>query len=125
MARKPPLWRQPLLDFSQDSDETPEPHQNVSNQPTGEQHALQDDDSRTAPRSPTDLRPAAPQPDTAADARSVCPGVKEPPRPVAGASLPDEAGQRREPDRGRGAGTGPPGTGGSFALRVAAGRNRT
>ena len=39
--------------------------------------------------------------------------------------LPGEAGQRPEPDRERGAGDGPQGTGGSFALRVSSGRQRT
>ena len=52
-------------------------------------------------------------------------GTEGQPRSLEGNSLPGEAGQRPEPDRERGTGNGPQGTGGSFALRVSAGRDGT
>ena len=51
--------------------------------------------------------------------------LKDPPRGLEGAPLPGEAGEQREPDRERGPGDRPQGTGGLFASRVAAGRERT
>ena len=52
-------------------------------------------------------------------------GTEGQPRSLEGNPLPGEAGQRPEPDRERGTGDGPQGTGGSFALRVSSGRERS
>src|SRR5438874_7223863 len=114
MVRKTPSWRQPLLDFPPDSAATPEPHENIPSQPEGGPHALQDHLPRTPRAAAGNSRAAAPKSDLASDAGARRPGAEDPPRRVEGSSLPAEAGQRPEPDRERGAGAGPQGTGGLF-----------
>src|SRR5262249_23336095 len=49
-------------------------------------------------------------------------GAEGEPPGLEGAARPDEAGQPQEPDRNGSAGNSPQGTGGSFALRFASGR---
>ena len=69
-----------------------------------------------------DARPAAEGPQAPDGNGTLRQGAEEEPRSLEGTALPDEAGERPEPDRFGGVGDSPQGTGGSFALRVATGR---
>src|SRR6185437_5358646 len=124
MARKPPSWRQRLL-FPPEPGDTPERHDNVTPDPKGSQHAVQDDDTRTPASATGDARATPQDAEPAADAGTLRQGTEDPPRSLEGSALSNEAGQRPEPDRERGSGDGSQGTGGSFAFRVTAGRNRS
>src|SRR5579884_624115 len=123
MARKPPSWRQRLL-FPPDPGNTPESQDTVTPDPEGSQDAVQDDGTRTPVSTTGDARTTPQNGEAAADPGALRQGVEDSPRSLEGSALPDEAGQRSEPDRERGAGDGPQGTGGSFASRVSAGRDR-
>src|SRR6185437_3795799 len=137
MARKPPDWRQPSLfppdpatdpssvkagDAGQAPPNTPQPEYNSLSKPEGDQHAVQDDHSSTPGAEPADTGPAQERPADASDDGALRPRTENPPRSLEGNAHPDDAGQRREPDSERGAGTGPQGSGGSFADRVSSGR---
>ena len=65
------------------------------------------------------------QSDAAFDPGESAPGIEGEPRSLAGTPAAGEAAERREPDRERGAGDSPQGTGGPFALRIASERNGT
>src|ERR1700675_1052088 len=124
MARKPPDWRQRSL-FPPDPATTPEPQDNATSKPEGDQHAVQDNSSRTPATTTGDARPAPQGPEASPGAGVLRQGVEDQPRSLEGNSLPGKAGQRPEPDRERGNGDGPQGAGGSFALRVSSGQQRT
>jgi hypothetical protein len=124
MARKPPSWRQRLL-FPSDPSDSPEPQGQVVSHPEGSEHAVQDDHSGTSSTTTGDAQPTPEEPEAAADRGTLRQGAEDQPRSLEGSPLTDETGQRPDPDRERGAGDGPQGSGGSFALRVSSERNRT
>src|SRR3984893_9657056 len=117
MARKPPDWRQPSL-FTFDPAKTPEPQDNTTLEPDGDQHAVQDDHSRTPATTAGDARAAAQGAEAPAGTGTLRQGTEDQPRGVEGSPLPGDAEKRPEPDSERGPGNGSEGSGGSFALRV-------
>src|SRR5204863_122889 len=116
MARKPPSSIQRLLEFPPDPDDAPATHDNVPPHPEGSHHAVQDDGSRTPPATNGDTRAAPQEADAAADAGPLFQRAEDPPRSLEEPPLSGETGQRPEPDRERGPGDRPEGTGGLFAL---------
>src|SRR5438128_1644235 len=123
MARKPPDWQQPSL-FPTDPDKSPEPENQSHPNPEGEQHAVQDNRSRTPATTTTDTRPAPEGPEAVTDSGDVREGAEDQSRSLEGNARSGEAGQRPEPDRVRCAGDGAQGHGGSFALRITSERQR-
>src|SRR4051812_40503660 len=122
MARTPPRHRQPSLPFPPDADEAPAPQDAGHSDAEGKSHAVQDDGSRTPPGTAGDLR-AAPQPEAAhADPGALHRRAEGQPRSLDGAALPNEAGERGEPDRERGDGAGTGAASGPFAARILNGR---
>src|SRR5260370_12337200 len=117
MARKPPDWHQPSL-FPPDPAESPEPEYYSHSTPEGEQHAVQDNHSSTPGAEPAVTGPAQERPADASDDGALRPGTENPPRSLEGNALPDDAGQRRDPDSDRGPGARPQGSGGPLAHPV-------
>src|ERR1019366_2987431 len=125
MARKPPDWRQPSLPFTPDPDKTTEPQDQSLSKTEGDQHAIQDDHSRTPATTAGDARTAPKGAEASADDGPLRARAEDQPRSLEGDSLRGEAGQRPEPDRERGDGDGTQGVGGSFTDRVSSGQQRT
>src|SRR5437879_4076940 len=121
MARKPPDWRQRSL-FPLDPDHAPEPQDHATPKPDGDHHAVQDHSARTFEGTDAAARTAPQGAQAPADDGTLRQGAEDQPRSLEGAPLPDAAGERPEPDRERGPGDSPQGTGGSFALRVSSRR---
>src|SRR5262249_36641011 len=92
--------------------------------PQGSEHAVQDDHSGTSATAAEDVQPTPQEPETASDGGALRQGVEGQSSSLQGLPLTGEARQQHEPDRERGAGAAPQGTGGSFALRVSPERNR-
>src|SRR5947209_540340 len=125
MPRKLTPWRQPLLEFPTDQDDTPLPQDDDPSQPEGGPHALQDDDSGTPPAAAGDARPAPPETGAASNAGTLRHRTEDQARYLEGTADPGQARPQREPERNGSPGNGPPGNAGPFALRVAAERQRS
>src|SRR5579871_2324162 len=123
MARKPPDWRQPLL-FPPDPDHQPEPQDNATLKPSGDQHAVQNDRPQTSEGTEAAARTAVQGAQAPFDDGALRQGAEEQPRSLEGSARPDAAGQRPEPSGERSPGDSPQGAGGSFTLRVSSGRQR-
>ena len=124
MPKKPPDWRQTSL-FPPDSGDLPESQNDVLYPTEGDQHAVQDNRSSPLGAAPGHVRPAPKEPEPASDDGSLRRGTKGEPRSLEGKPVAVQAGQRSESDQQRSLGAGTQGTGGSFALRITAGRQRT
>src|ERR1035437_8866026 len=98
------------LEFPPDSAGSASPPDAETLRPGGITHAIQDDSPRPDPGEPGAARAAPQQPDAAFDREFLCDRAEGQPRDVEGAAQPVEAGQRPEPDRQRGDGTGSAGT---------------
>src|SRR5947209_4436802 len=123
MARKPPDWHQPSL-FPTDPDKSPEPEDQSHSKPEGDQHAVQDNSSRTPATTTGDTRATPEGPGVAPDNGAVCQGTEDQPRGLDATTRPAEAGQRPTSDRLGSVGSSRQGTGGSFVRRLLAERQR-
>src|SRR4051812_32120234 len=119
MARKPPDWRQPSL-FPPDPGsspeqapaDTPEPQDPSTRHPEGgNHHEVQNDSPRTAATTAPDAGAAPQETQAPFDPGTLRPRAEDQPRSLEGTPLPDEAGQRPEPDRERSLGDSSEGTG--------------
>ncbi|MBA4062562.1 MAG: hypothetical protein C0501_02425 [Isosphaera sp.] len=123
MARKPPPKDQPsLFDTLDDTANSLNPDPEPKN---GETHAIQDDSPRTAATANGAARTSPADPPVAPDDGDLRLATEAESRGVDGNARPVPSGQRPEPGLFGGPGTGPQGTGGSFARRVAESRSRT
>src|SRR5579884_3451794 len=124
MARKPPSWHQRLL-FPPDPNNTLESQDNLTPNPEGSQHDVQDDGTRTLATTAGDAGTTQQHAEPAADAGTLRPGTEDQPRSLEGTPQPGTTEKQSESDRQRGSGDRPQETGGSFAFRVSAGRNHS
>src|SRR5579871_6489960 len=91
MPKKPPFWRQPSL-FSLDSDDSPEPENQVSYSTEGDQHEVQDNSPRTPATTNGVARAAADHTAIVANAGNLCQGTEGQPPSLGGNSQTTEAG---------------------------------
>src|SRR5579864_1238743 len=123
MARKPPDWREPTL-FTIDPDAPPEPQDNATPKPNGGHHAVQNDSARTLEGTNADARATAQGAQAPGDGGALRQRTKEQPPSLDRATGQDAAGKRSEPSGERSPGDRPQGITGSFAVRIAEGRQR-
>src|SRR6516225_2425849 len=123
MPKKPPTWDQPTL-FPLNPNDVIKPEKAVSSTNNGDDHAIQNDRARNAEGPEGTPRAAPPDPQANADDGAVRPRTEGEPRAVEGDPGSPAAGERSGTNRERGTGTGPQGTGGSFALHVESTRRR-
>src|SRR5262249_47612620 len=123
MARKPASIQRLL--FPPDPDDASAPQSIASPHTKGDRHAVQNHLPPDDPGSSGELRPAPEQSETAADAEPLRHATEDLAPGLEGTAVAGEAGQHREPDRERGAGDSSQGTGGFFASRVSAERQRS
>src|SRR5579872_1268338 len=119
MPKRPPDWRQSTL-FPFNNDDSPTPVNPVTSTIDGDDHALQDDSSRTPAATDGVARATAADTPAETDARNLRQGTEGAPRSLEGTPVAGEAGQRPDSDRERGPGTGSAGTAGSFIDRILA-----
>src|SRR5438552_19207721 len=123
MARKPPDWQQPSL-FPPDPADPTEPQDNATRKSQGDQHALQDHHSRASATTTADARAASAATEAAVGSGTLRQGAEEQPPSLEATPDADQATQRQESDRQRSTGNGAEGSGGSFAQRITAERQR-
>src|SRR5579863_802855 len=119
MPKPPPDRRQSTL-FPFDNDDSPTPVNSVTSTIEGDDHALQDDSSRTPAATDGTARATAADTQAETDARNLRQGTQGEPRSLEGPIVPGQAGERPDPDRQRSPGTGSAGTAGSFIERILA-----
>src|ERR1700677_2269807 len=103
MARK--RSRQPSL-FSSDSGDDTTPQDPIPAEPQGDSDAIQDAGPAIDKAVSGISLPAQRKEDAPGNGGKGSRGIGEPPQGMAGATLPGSAGQRPNPDRGSGPGTG-------------------
>src|SRR6266849_5714819 len=108
MARKPPDWRQPSLfppdpatSAGQAPDNPPEPQDNATPKPNGDLYAVQNDSPRTVEGTDGAARSAPQGAQAPDDDGALRQGAESQPRSLETAPVPDEAGQRPEPNHQR------------------------
>src|ERR1019366_4017882 len=99
MARKPPSWKQPTLDFQPDSVEVPVPQDPALSHPKGNRHAVQNDHPPIPPAASENSQPTEKRPNSIADPGRLRNRTEEQPRSLEGKAVPGESGHRPEPDR--------------------------
>jgi hypothetical protein len=114
MARKPPSFRQPSLEFPADSGKKPVGQESTYAPPEGTPHVVQDDRPGTTPAAPGAAQPAEKAADAAGGRELIRTGAESRSRSLEGSPLPGRPGLR--PEGKPGTGTRPEGPGGPPAL---------
>src|SRR5580700_9416689 len=97
MARKPPSFRQPTLEFQPDQVEVPAPQDPALTHPEGNQHAVQNDHPPISPATSGNLQPTQERPNLASDPGRLRTRPENQTRGLEGGIGQGESEQRSEP----------------------------